>query len=263
MTHRKTSTDEPILESDGRVTCHQCGTTYERPGYHWSNGSCDYPSIPDVKSSQVLGMMLGDGTLRTHTSSPFVQSYMINKPFLEWLDDQLAWLSTGVSLYRTAEHSAQLSRDNGYPDADEANYHDVFVMQTRTMPQFERYVSWYENSDRKQYPAELTLTPIDANIWYVCDGSLNWDRRYPNARPYATVGVSTETQTSETVLGMFDRSTFDHIPQVDENTVRFSVDETEDFLDWIGVAPDGFEYKWETDSLSDYEAMKDRALGDS
>jgi len=257
------TTDEPVVESDGHVTCHECESTYERPGYHWSNGSCQYPEMPDDKSSLVLGLMLGDGTLRTHTSDPFVQTYMINEEFLEWIDGELEWLSTGVSLYRTAERSASLSRDNGHPDAVEENYHDVYVMQTRTMPQFQRYESWYANSERKRFPDGLVLSPIEAKVWYACDGSLNWDRRYPNSRPHATIGVRSEMDDIGKVLSMFSESTFGTTPRVDENTIRFSVDETEDFLDWMGESPPGFEYKWTMSSLDDYEEQKAVDLGDS
>lgn len=255
--------EEPTVEQDGTVTCHQCGSNYDRVGYHWSNGSCDYPEIPDDKEALVLGLMLGDGTLRTHTSDPFVQTYMINEPFLHWIDDELEWLSTGVSLYRTAERSASLSRDNGHPTADEADYHDVHVMQTRTMPQFQRYKSWYSNSERKRFPDGITLNPIEAKVWYACDGSLNWDRRYPNSRPHATIGVRSEMDDIGKVLSMFSDSTLGIEPRVDENTIRFSVDETAEFLDWMGAAPPGFEYKWTETSLADYEENKNEALGDS
>jgi len=256
-------TEQPEVNGNGTVTCHECGNEYSRVGYHWSNGSCDYPEIPDDKESLVLGLMLGDGTLRTHTSDPFVQTYMINEQFLDWIDGELEWLSTGVSLYRTAERSASLSRDNGHPDADEADYHDVYVMQTRTMPQFQRYTSWYANSERKRFPSGLTLSPIEAKVWFACDGSLNWDRRYPNSRPHATIGVRSEMDDIGKVLSMFEDGTLGIKPRVDENTIRFSVDETEQFLDWMGSAPPGFEYKWTMSSLDDYEDRKARALGDA
>lgn len=255
-------TEEPVVEDDGRVTCHECEEPFERPGYHWSNGSCDYPAIPEDKDFLVRGLMLGDGTLRTHTSSPFVQTYMINKPFLEWVDNELAWLSTGVSLYRTGERSAEISRNNGHPDADDADYHDVYVMQTRTMSQFEEYVSWYAGSDRKQF-TNVELTPAVAKVWYACDGSLNWDRRYPDSRPHVTIGVKDEYGAMDTVQDMFYDSTFMHQPSVGTNSIRFGVEESAELLDWMGAAPPGFEYKWATDSIASYENQKEQVLIDS
>lgn len=252
--------EEPVVEN-GQVICHECNNGYDRVGYHWSNGRCDFPTMPGSKKELCTGLMLGDGTLRTHTSNPFIQTYMINRPFLEWLDEELAWLSTGVSMYRDAEHSAKLSRDNGHPDADAENYHDVYVMQTRTMPFFSMYEDWYDDGS-KSFPDHIVLTPTTAKIWYACDGSLNWDRRYPNSRPHATIGVQSEMENIDNVLRMFNESTFAHEPTVDESTIRFTVDQTEDFLDWMGDAPGGFEYKWETKDLDRYEELKAEALGD-
>lgn len=254
--------NQPYETDDGTVVCHNCENEYERIGYHWSNGGCAYPDIPDDKESLITGLMLGDGTLRTHTSEPFVQTYMINEPFLEWIDTELDWLSTGVSLYRTAERSAELSRGNGHPNADAEDYHDVYVVQTRTMPQFRKYESWY-GDDGKRFPSYLVLTPRTMAIWYACDGSLNWDRRYPGSRPHATVGVSNEMDNIDNVLRMFSESTFPHEPRIDTNTIRFCVEETEDLLDWMGEPPAGFEYKWCLDSLDRYEELKDAALGDT
>lgn len=249
-------TNEPTRMDDGTVVCHSCGEAFERIGYHWSNGSCDYPRIPHRKQAIITGLMLGDGTLRTHTQRPFVQTYMTSKRFLGWVDEQCEWLTTGVSLYRTAERSAELSRNNGNPDADEANYSDVYVLQTRTMPQFERFESWYTGGAGKRFPDYLVLVPVTTKIWYVCDGSLNWDRRYPGARPHITVRVQNE-DTIQNVLRMFDESTFDHTPTADSQTIRFTVDETEALLDWMGRAPPGFAYKWCLDSLDRYERLKD------
>jgi hypothetical protein len=130
------------------------------------------------------------------------------------------------------------------------------------MPQFQQYLSWYENSERKRFPDNIVLSPIEAKVWFACDGSLNWDRRYPNSRPHATIGVRSEMDDIDKVLRMFSDSTFGQEPRVDENTIRFSVDETEDFLEWMGESPPGFEYKWTMESLDAYEDRKAEALGD-
>lgn len=252
---------QPVENDNETVTCHGCGSEYQRIGYHWSNGSCDHPVLTDRAEQLVEGMMLGDGTLRTHTTYPFVQIYMINKLFLEWLDNELGWLTTGVSLYRTAERSAELSRDNGYPGADVRDYHDVYSLQTRTMPAFRRYEDWYQG-DGKRFPDDLVLTPTTTTIWYACDGSLNWDRRYPGSRPHATISVQSEMDNIDNVVRMFRKSSFEHDPTVDTSTIRFTVDETEDLIEWLDDAPPGFEYKWSLDSPSTYQDLKNEALGD-
>lgn len=209
---------------------------------------------------------MGDATVRTQTTYPFLQIYMTNEPFMQWLDDELEWLSTGVSLYRTAERSAALSRNNGNnPDAEASNYHDVYVMQTRTMPAFRLYENWYaedpETGERegKTFPNYLVLTPEIARIWYACDGSLVFDRRYPNSRPHINISVGSEMENIENVYRMFEESTFSAAPKVDDHTIRFTADETEEFLEWMGDAPPGFQYKW-TDDLEVYEEQRDAVM---
>lgn len=251
----------PCELDSGRVICHECSDDFVRPASHWSQGQCSFPDLTSNQEAIVMGLMLGDGTLRTQTNNPFVQVYVINRPFLEWIDDELGWLSTGVSLYRNAERSAEISRNNGHPDADPDNYHDVYVLQTRTMPQFSMFESWYrDDRRRKHFPSYVVLNPMITRIWYACDGSLNYDRRYPGSRPHATIGVGDEMENIGNVLRMFDESTFPHQPTVDNGSIRFSVDETEDFLDWMGDPPVGFEYKWHTDGLDGYEELKAEAL---
>lgn len=245
---------------DGRVVCHECDDDFARIGYHWSNGRCDWPEIPDRQESLITGMMLGDGTLRRQTDNPFIQTYMICRPFLEWIDDELGWLSTGVSLYRDAESSAEISQSNGH-ESDPSRYHDVYSLRTRSMKQFRRYESWYSNGTKKTIPGYLILTPVTAAIWYCCDGSLNWDRRYPGARPHVTIGVKDENM--DRVLDMFEESSFGRTPTQDRSGIRFSVDATEEFLDWISPPPKGFEYKYELDSLDRYESLKEESLQSS
>lgn len=250
------SGSEPTVLDDGRVECHNCYQPFDRIGYHWSAGRCPYPELPAIKQSIVDGLMLGDGTLRTHTTHPFVQVYMANRSFLEWLDDELGWLTTGVSEYRSAERSAELSRENGHPDASSANYHDVYSIQTRCLDTFDSYTDWYEDGETKSYPDDIDLTPTMAKVWYACDGSLNWDRRYPNANPHVTIGVSSQIERSELLTDLFAESTCECTPRFDQNVLRFTVEDSRTFLDWIGDAPAGFDYKWAFDSLDEYESTK-------
>jgi|APHM01.1.fsa_nt_gi hypothetical protein len=252
--------DEPQMNGDGTIECQECGTSYERIGYHWSVGSCPYPELSTEKRSLVFGLMLGDGTLRTDTKHPFVQAYMVNKPFLEWLDSRLEWLATGVSLHRTASHGARLKRSNGSTDASEDDYHDVYTMQTRSMPQFGQYRAWYAETESKQIVADERLTAEAARVWYVSDGTLTWDRRYPESRPYVSIGVASRSTGTAVIRQLFLQSPFTVTPRIDERSVRFTVAESEQFLDWIGPAPDGFAYKWETESLDEYDRKKPEVL---
>ena len=239
---------EPELLSDGRVKCHNCGNKYERIGYHWSNGSCDYPSLPRDAEYIITGLMLGDGTLRTQTDNPFIHIYTTNKEFLEYLDDSLGWITTGVSEYRSAEKSASMS------DGDVSDYNDVYVLQTRTMPQFNRYESWYGDGT-KTLPSYLILTPDTARIWYACSGCLNWDRRYPQSRPYVTISIRNIVDNTDHISKMFDESSFEYTPKISEDSVRFDVGASKEFLEWIGDPLPGFEYKWAYESFDEYDDL--------
>lgn len=48
-------------------------------------------------------------------------------------------------------------------------------------------------------------------------------------------------------------------PEYRRHALRFSCDDTEAFIEWIGDAPPGFEYKWELDSKAEYQRLKKRA----
>lgn len=247
--------------SDGKVRCHKCKKDFSRIGYHWTNGSCDFPDIPGELMEYLVGAMMGDATLRTRTKHPSIQLYMANKGFLEWLDDKLGWLSTGVSLYRTAESSADISRNNGHPDADPTDYSDIYALRTRTMKAFERFESWYAGGT-KTFPPELVLTPGSLGVWYACDGSLNYDRRYPNSRPYLTIGVGANLDNGNvaTIRSMFTESDAPIPPTIDSDSVRFTVNDSKDVLQWMEGPFPGIEYKWETDGLMRYDRSKREAL---
>lgn len=229
---------------NGNVKCHECGGEFDRISAHWSRGSCEFPEVPAETLELLEGLLMGDATLRRHTKIPFVQIYMINEEFIEWLDEEFGWLSTGWSLYRTAEHSAELGRSNGSnPIARAANYNDVYQTQTRSMPQFEQYREWYPDGE-KRFPADLELTPMRLKCWYVCDGTLNHDPRYPNARPYITISMYRHMDQVEEILAMFEATGLDLNPQVDEKSIRFRADDSETLLTWMGYPLPGFEYKW-------------------
>lgn len=241
----------PVVTDDGGIECHECGGTYENVGYHWSRGSCDYPSLSDRDESLIVGLLLGGASLRTHTSNPFVEMYSANSSLLEWLNSELGWLSTGVSMYREAAKSASLSIERGL-DADPSEYSDVYVLRTRSVPSLDLYESWYDGE--LSIPTYLVLTPETARVWYACAGSMNWDSRYPGARPHASLSAAGTVAESQRLIS---ESTLDADPTVSNGVVRFDVDETEHFLDWIGESPSGVEYKWCTSSFDEYQQLAD------
>lgn len=242
----------PEQDASGKVVCHACGKPFERPGYHWSNGSCDYPKLSAWQESVAVGLMLSDGTLRTHTKYPFIQVYSSNYEFLSWVDEELGWLTTGVSLYRSADQNARVSQNNGYT-ADPDNYSDVYVMQTRTMPAFEQFLSWYDNGSKKIVDG-VVLDKTSMFVWYALDGSLNWDRRYPGSRPYASIGIG--QYDARYVERALDASSLSAGYDVSDEMIRFDVDATKDFLSWLPDAVSGIRHKFETSDINEYDRLQ-------
>lgn len=78
---------------------------------------------------------------------------MTNRTFLEWLDNRLGILTTGVSLKKTASELASNNRQTGFsPAAREGNYHDMYTVWSRTHPIFnEMRETWYPDG-AKRFP---------------------------------------------------------------------------------------------------------------
>jgi hypothetical protein len=198
--------------------------------------------------------------------------YSISEEFLQWLDSELGWLTTGVYLFRTAERSAELSAKHQNIDTSVSDYNALYSIQTRAHPQFERYRSWYRTIDtdgtgtgtesdtrRQKHVPSLSLTPIDAKMWYVCDGSLAWQDSNKTGNPIVEIGarVRIKDGTADELCRMFERSTLGISPTIASNVLRFSVSESQRFLDWIGDPVPGFAYKWEYDSYERYRELFD------
>jgi hypothetical protein len=86
-------------------------------------------------------------------------------------------------------------------------------------------------------------------IWYCGDGGLQWcgeDRAYAQIRPMSFNGNS--------VKNILDKFDLEYSIQ-ESGTVCFYGD-TAKFLDRIGPAPRGMEYKWETDKRDRYNRLK-------
>ena len=48
-------------------------------------------------------------------------------------------------------------------------------------------------------------------------------------------------------------------PIYKRNELRFTCDDTEALIDWMGLPPPGFAYKWAIDSIDRYRELKERA----
>ncbi|MFB6205743.1 MAG: hypothetical protein ABEJ05_04335 [Haloglomus sp.] len=181
------------------------------------------------------GLVLGDGHIHFPTPDRpgYLQVRMTNRRFVEWLDDQFGWLSTGARLYRE----------------ETARRRTAYSVRTRSHGWFERYREWYEDG-QTVVPTGYSLSPLAARIWYVSDGSISWGAK-PSLRLYCSDYVDS---TPDRIPELFDEHGF--APSVEPYGLRFPVADHEVFLNWIGPAPPGFSYKWETDSKERYRRLR-------
>lgn len=236
------------------MECPNCGEDFDRLGLHWWHGTCPYPEIARWQREMFIGALMGDGSIPDNNDNSVFHLPMINRTFLRWFDGAMGILTTGVRLKKTASELAANNRENGFsPDASEKDYHDMYTVWTRTHPFFNELRGWYATG-RKRFPPNLRLTPIITKLWYVSDGYLDvgsW------GRPRIEIKARNEKDNTEYLISLFEEIGLD--PLYKRHELRFTCDDTETLIDWMGPPPPGFEYKWAIDSIDLYRELKERA----
>ena len=144
-------------QADGR--CPNCGEVFSSLAMHWYHESCPYPELGSRRREILTGLLLGDGSIPEVPGNHSFRLPMINRRFLEWFNEQMEYLTTGVRLVHTAAELAEHNRESGFsPTAEAKNYHDTYVVRTRAHPYFNELRSWYD-SGQKRFPDDLALTP--------------------------------------------------------------------------------------------------------
>ena len=222
------------------VDCLQCGDSFTNISNHWRMSSdCDYPPLSEEQLDTLTGVLMGDGTIDNSGGNPRVKIEMVNRDYLQYLDDALGRMSTGVRKIMSAEESADRMRSSGFrPTADSENYQDVYRLDTRRNPTFIRFSEWYQTGE-KVIP-KLELTPTIVKHWYVCDGHLV-DRS--DVRPSVVFGITNEYNRSDKLEQMFIEQGIDANVTESKN-LQIGVDHTEKFFEFVGKPVDGFKYKW-------------------
>lgn len=207
----------------------------------------------DEISEIVTGLLLGDGTIDCSRGNGVLRVGMINQPFLEWLDGQFTQMSQGVRLKANAEDSARNARISGFrPEANSDNYNDFYELTTRRLPYFtELREKWYPNGE-KRFPEDIKLTSKSAKMWYCGDGGVNI------AHGYVEIRCRTERRRGDFLEGLFEEVGFS--PAYQEERLHFR-GESEEFLEWLGESPPGFDYKWELDDKERYSQLMTDVYG--
>lgn len=241
-----------VLERGGKKTveCPGCGTEYARIGSHWSypTSSCDYPPFTNRQLEIIKGLNMGDGCIREASGYACMRVGSTNLPFLEWLDDRFGPLSAGVRLDRDSETIAANNEGRGrWSDYD---FKDLYLLALRSHPTFTKLRKQWYTDDGIRFPDDLELSPESLRMWYVSDGSINWQGEYP----YIAIGCSNENRRPQFIEGVFSDIGFDI--GYSSNCIRVPSYQREQFLEYIGDTIPGFEYKWAIDDHERYDELK-------
>jgi hypothetical protein len=181
--------------------CPTCREEFKGVSRHWSWKESHRPSISDEILDICRGVLMGDGYLHTSSKNASLQIKMVNKEYLEFLDDKFGWLSNGVNLKLTAEEHAEEVRKSGFrSDAKAENYQDVYELCTKCHPDLNVFEKWYDGE--KTWPADIELTPDVLTHWYVCDG--HWANS--GSKDYITISMVNERKNKDKIENMFERS---------------------------------------------------------
>lgn len=240
---------------DKNIDCPNCNKSFTNKGigHHWRQSSCDYPKISKKYKEIFIGLFMGDGMVQKCSRLPVFRIGMINKPFLDWLDNKLEVLTTGVRLDKTAEESAKQAVKSGFrPNAKPSNYHNYYKLNSRGHKWFNYLYNWY-NDNGKVFDRKLKLTPTIVKMWYCSDGCMASSKK---GRNYAQIKCSNESERIELLKTKFNDIGFNPTIPKDRSRLSFSNDEIEKLLKYMGEPPKGFEYKWVSESQGEYLIRK-------
>lgn len=219
--------------------CPTCGNEYKNLSMHWNQfSSCNFPKLTDNQKDIVTGVLMGDGCVSRPGKNPLLSVVMINKDYLDHLDNVLGVYGKGVIKKMSASESAESNRNSGFrPNAKSENYSSIYSLNTRTSPEFEEFKNWY-NTGEKVFPNTLKLNETIIKHWYVCDGT------YANygGKDRIEIAASNEIDRFDNIIRMFDNIGFE--ARTSGKTIYFSNSESKMLFNYMGKALPGFEYKW-------------------
>lgn len=224
------------------VICHSCDQEYTNIAKHWGH-SCPYPEITNGQWSIFNGLMLGDGSIGGKSDgNPFIQIEMCNKEFLEWVKSKLGILATTVRKSKSTTKMAQSNYNHGYsPHNNPDKYQQPYKLETRRLPELSGYITWYDNNS-KSFPENIELNPVSLAVWFVCDGS-NQYQHGGYGKNYITIHSASHGFEKDKILSWFDD--FSINPRWQRlHGLRFTVDDSEWLWNYMYGPLPGFEYKW-------------------
>jgi hypothetical protein len=177
----------------------------------------------------ITGLLMGGGWIsKDEGRNSIFGIEVINKEFLDWLDQKLGNISMGVvPIDRSGD---EIIIDGKKVDKAKKSY----ALKTRNLEGFNKFNLWYSTGE-KRFP-EMDLTPMILKMWYVCDGS------YTN---YPVIYSTNENDRKDFVLSLFDDLPLDpNFNKGGGGCIQFKRPETDKFFNYLGESVPGFEYKW-------------------
>lgn len=241
------------MKTSPKASCPDCGKTVASSGLqqHIHQTTCQPPEMTNRQLEIVKGLLMGDahGKWRGNGARFNVDMTMTNKKFLEWLNDELGYFANPVRHVNTPKELAdKANRNPNRPNADPEDYKDTFNLAVRNVPDTQHFAKWYDTGE-KRFPSGLELTPISTKMWYCCDGTMihgeySWKPR---------ICAANEEGRDDFLKGLFWDAASLRATIQDDFRIAFTGNEKKGFLKYMGDAPPGFEYKWETYSKSVYK----------
>jgi hypothetical protein len=181
------------------------------------------------------GLLIGDSTLQHRgknlgtSSFPRFGHNCKEQEFLKWIKDTLS--SYGLVFGPTHQ------KPNGYGSG--VTYQSYSHVSELLCHAFQR---WYPNGT-KVIPADLTITPKIANLWYCGDGGFDSDKGYLRQICLCahSFPLAQREHLSKQLRKIGFRSRTDKAGKI-----TISKKSIPDFLDWVGEPPVScYLYKWD------------------
>lgn len=240
---------EMAVEGDNLIACNDCGKRFSKIGRHLSQSNCEYYSIDEYTMELLTGLWLSDGWIAHSSNDRYILHVeMTNKKFLEWFKQSVNIPTSDVKLRSTAEESAERAVESGIVEqSNHDDYAALYRLNTIAHPDLAMF--------SQMSKTEVNLTPTISKMWYCGDGSVHW----VNGFSFVQITISKTIDEIMQLTDQLDKQNIDtEIDSIrnDGKVIRFNKNQSEQFLEWIGPAPPGFEYKWELDDRDKYNRLR-------
>lgn len=239
-------------ERDDQSWCRECNGWFKSIGIHWSNSSCDPPTLTPFQRDVAIGVTMGDGSVyRSNANHARLDVGMTTRPYLEYLNNVFQPFSNGVTFKQSAEDCAEDLRERGFsPGASAEDCKDIYRLTTSHVPAFDFLAEWYETGE-KVFPADLELTPTVLRHWYAGDGTL----RKQGGTRHIEIAMANEVDRRDRIESLFNAIGVDvgrwDISEREDGSRRcsavFSRDQSDRLLAYMEYPVPGFRYKWPDD----------------